>query len=76
MTDTPEKITWKTSRHCGSGGCVEVAEASDAVHIRRSQSPHGPRLTVTRVAWRDFLAAVRAGEFEAGEFDAGEFDAG
>jgi Domain of unknown function (DUF397) len=64
MTDTPEQMTWTTSRHCGSDGCVEVAEASDDVHIRQSENPNG-RLTFTRAAWRDFLAAVRAGEFDA-----------
>jgi hypothetical protein len=49
--------TWRKSSYSDSEGaeCVEVAEATAAVHIRDSKDPEGPILTVPRGGWTDFL---------------------
>jgi Domain of unknown function (DUF397) len=63
-------ITWRKSSFSngngGAGGCVEVAVLpGDEVAVRdtkdRSRAPHRH----SAPAWREFLAGVRAGEFEA-----------
>ncbi|MFI8187677.1 DUF397 domain-containing protein [Streptomyces sp. NPDC085946] len=46
------KSTYSSS---GSGDCVEVALAPATVHVRDSKDRHGPRLTLSPIAWTDFL---------------------
>ncbi|MGW3690958.1 DUF397 domain-containing protein [Streptomyces sp. NPDC005125] len=58
----PESAWFKSSYSSGEGGeCVEVANASGAVHIRDSKVAAGPVLTVSLHAWAGFvgLAADR-----------------
>jgi hypothetical protein len=43
---------------------VEIAAAPPVVLVRDSTDPHGPALAFTCAEWADFLAGVRAGEFE------------
>lgn len=65
----PTGVVWRKSSFSGgnsSSGCVEVALLPDGeVAVRdtkdRTLTPHRHRAP----AWREFLAAVRAGEFEA-----------
>jgi len=60
MTD----LTWfKSSYSTGDGGdCVEVAAATDAIHVRDSKDPEGPALAFGRDAWASF--ARFAADFE------------
>ncbi|MFG2000215.1 DUF397 domain-containing protein [Spirillospora sp. NPDC048911] len=53
---------WRKSSHSGSGSgtCVEVAAADRVVAVRDSTDPDGPVLALSPVAWRAFLAEVRA----------------
>lgn len=55
---TIEKLSWfKSSYSDGEGGqCLEVAIAPDAIHLRDSKHPTGPRLTLTPTAWSAFLS--------------------
>jgi hypothetical protein len=65
----PAGIVWRKSSFSegnGGGGCVEVAVLPEGeVAVRdtkdRSRTPHRH----SAPAWREFLSAVRAGEFEA-----------
>jgi hypothetical protein len=66
----PAGVAWRKSSFSGSGGngdgCVEVAVLlGGEVAVRdtkdRSRLPHRH----SAVSWREFLAGVRAGEFEA-----------
>jgi hypothetical protein len=66
----PTAVAWRKSSfsggNSGGAGCVEVALLPDGeVAVRdtkdRTLPPHRHRAP----AWREFLAAVRAGEFEA-----------
>lgn len=52
----PESAWFKSSYSSGEGGeCVEVANATGAVHIRDSKFAAGPVLTVSRHAWAGFV---------------------
>ncbi|WP_031073094.1 DUF397 domain-containing protein [Streptomyces sp. NRRL WC-3742] len=57
---------WTKSSYSGNGGnCVEVAPGhSGALPVRDSKDPEGPVLTFSAKAWRSFLAATAAGEFD------------
>ncbi|MGW2253312.1 DUF397 domain-containing protein [Kitasatospora sp. NPDC001660] len=58
--------TWRKSTHSGgSDACVEVADGLGGVlPVRDSKDPGGPVLRFRSRAWRDFVTAVRAGEFD------------
>lgn len=58
---SPEDLTWYKSSHSGSegGACVEVAVTEDAVYVRDSKDPDGPRLAVNRGAWAAFVQFAR-----------------
>ncbi|BAJ31803.1 MULTISPECIES: DUF397 domain-containing protein [Kitasatospora] len=51
----------------GNGDCVEVCSdfvvSHDAVGVRDSKDPQGPRLRFAPTAWAAFLAAATDGEF-------------
>ncbi|HZN18252.1 MAG TPA: DUF397 domain-containing protein [Micromonosporaceae bacterium] len=61
-TSDLSRATWtKTTRSSGTGQCVEVARVGDAIAVRDSKNPAGPRLTFTAGAWAEFVRAVKAG---------------
>ncbi|MFD7756275.1 DUF397 domain-containing protein [Streptomyces sp. NPDC059757] len=51
------ELAWFKSSYSGAegGDCVEVANATGAVHIRDSKVDAGPVLTVSRQAWAGFV---------------------
>jgi hypothetical protein len=56
-------MRWRKSSHSSGdqgGGCVEVAPMRDAIAIRDSKDPEGPRLTVTPATWRALLTNLRS----------------
>ncbi len=54
---------WRKSTYSNNGGsCIEVARVvPDAVAVRDSRDPDGPRLAFTPRVWRSFAARVKAG---------------
>jgi hypothetical protein len=60
-TSTPQNtsgLEWFKSSYSSSGDgndCVEVASASDTVHVRDSKHPTGPSLKLTPEAWASFV---------------------
>ncbi|MFI1800902.1 DUF397 domain-containing protein [Streptomyces sp. NPDC020379] len=51
-----ELIWVKSSYSGGAGGnCIEVATRPQTIHIRDSKRAHGPRLSIPRAAWADFI---------------------
>jgi len=66
MSDLTGAVWHKSTRSGGNGGdCVEVAvNLTEVVAVRDSKNPGGGVLTFTPGVWRDFLADVRAGEFD------------
>jgi Domain of unknown function (DUF397) len=54
----------KSTRSSASGNCVEITDLGDGHRaVRDSKHPTGPVLTVTRVEWAAFTAAIRTHEF-------------
>jgi len=55
---------WRKSSFSGANdNCVEIARnLPGIVAIRDSKNPDGPALSVTRMRWAAFMAAVKAGE--------------
>ena len=68
MADVTRAVWRKPSYSSGNGGnCLEVAaNLPGAVAVRDSKDPDGPKLMLSRAAWRVFTAAVRHGEFDLG----------
>ncbi|MGH1555545.1 DUF397 domain-containing protein [Streptomyces sp. L7] len=54
------QLTWRKSSFSGSGGgdCVEVAETTDAIHVRDSKNERGPKISLAGEAWAAFLSYV------------------
>ncbi|CAM5350142.1 hypothetical protein SALBM135S_09233 [Streptomyces alboniger] len=53
------ELEWFKSSYSSSGDgndCVEVATASDAVHVRDSKVVQGPRLAFAAGAWAGFVS--------------------
>ncbi|MGW8984282.1 DUF397 domain-containing protein [Streptomyces parvus] len=53
------ELRWFKSSYSDSSNsneCVEVATAPDAVHVRDSKNPHGPRLALAPATWAGFVA--------------------
>jgi Domain of unknown function (DUF397) len=59
----------KSSRSSANGACVEVALLGGHVAVRDSKHPEGPELVFSPSAWRGFVRAVSAGEFDLGRCD-------
>ncbi|MGW0586860.1 DUF397 domain-containing protein [Streptosporangium sp. NPDC002607] len=56
------KAVWrKSSLSGGNGDCVEVANLDDAVAVRDSKNPEGPRLVFARNTWAAFVADLKNG---------------
>jgi hypothetical protein len=55
---------WKRSTVCATNSCVEVAVVGSRVAMRDSKMCQGPVLQFDGTSWTDFLAGVRAGEFD------------
>jgi hypothetical protein len=66
MTVDHSGAQWrKSSRSGGQGGaCVEIADLGDAVAIRDSKHPDGPKLAFTASEMADFAARVKAGHLD------------
>jgi hypothetical protein len=59
-----EVIFRKSSYSDASKDCVEIGMQENAVHVRDSKDPTGPRLTFTLSEWAAFVSGARAGEFD------------
>ncbi|MCX5417170.1 DUF397 domain-containing protein [Streptomyces sp. NBC_00059] len=57
------ELTWfKSSYSSGSGdSCIEVAVASETVHVRDSKVEEGPRLSLAPASWARFVTYAAAG---------------
>lgn len=57
-----EPLAWFKSSYSGTEGgqCVEVAAATDVVHIRDSKVTAGPVLRVSQDAWAGFVGLATA----------------
>ncbi len=62
----PESLTWfKATASGDQGACVEAAHVpGDGIFVRDSKDRPGPSFFYGNKAWNDFLAGVKAGEFD------------
>lgn len=61
MTNWSGARWWKSSVSDG-GGCVEIANVSDAVGVRDSkQNGHGPIIELKTAKWNEFVAGCVRG---------------
>ncbi|MYW03842.1 DUF397 domain-containing protein [Streptomyces sp. SID3343] len=59
-----DDASWRKSSYTANNDqCVEIAElgALPAVAVRDSKNPHLPASRVSQAAWRQFIAAAKAG---------------
>jgi hypothetical protein len=57
------ELNWHKSSYSGSqANCVEAASIPDAVAVRDSKDPDGPRLVVSPAGWRSFTASVKVSQ--------------
>jgi hypothetical protein len=56
-------LGWRASSRCVTGECVQVAMSEDNVIVRGSANPE-LQLRFSLTEWNDFLAGVRAGDFD------------
>jgi hypothetical protein len=65
----PAGTPWRKSSFSGSGGngdgCVEVAVLPGGIAVRDTKDRALPPHHHSSEAWSEFLAGIRAGEFEA-----------
>lgn len=56
------RAAWrKSSFSNGQGGnCIEVGNAGDAIALRDSKDPRGPRLLVSSAAWSKFTGGLKS----------------
>jgi Domain of unknown function (DUF397) len=57
-------LVWRTSSSCTGGNCAEVATVDGGAAVALRNSTYADRVLVfSALAWDDFLAGVRMGEF-------------
>ena len=49
----------KSSRSSANGACVEVADLPEAIAVRDSKDPNGPRLAFSRQSWTSFVERTK-----------------
>jgi Domain of unknown function (DUF397) len=51
---------WRKSSYSGgNGACVEVADLPEAMAVRDSKDPDGPKLTFSRQVWTAFVERTK-----------------
>ncbi|MER7397122.1 DUF397 domain-containing protein [Streptomyces sp. NPDC000151] len=65
-TQPNSALSWtKSSYSGGNGACVEIAvPTTEAIAVRDSKNPDGPRLTFDTAAWSTFVTEVGAGTYD------------
>lgn len=59
------QLAWvKSSHSLDNGTCVQVAQDTEIGLLRDSKDPDGPVLQFPRQAVREFLAAIKCGQFD------------
>ena len=66
MDPTWDTAEWRKSSRSPDGppSCLECAVVGDRVGVRDSHDPAGEMLVFPRRAWADFIAGVKAGDFD------------
>jgi len=51
---------WRKSSHSGANACMEVAHQPEAIAVRDSKDPTGPKLIFTRPEWAAFVESAKS----------------
>lgn len=61
------EVSWMISSRCSNKSCVEVGRMPDgSVAVRDTKDRGRPPHVYTSQEWADFVAGVKAGEFDLG----------
>ena len=57
------ELAWFKSSYSGSQGdsCIEVAEGTQAIHVRDSKDQRSPELALSPAAWSHFITYAAQG---------------
>jgi uncharacterized protein DUF397 len=53
------RAQWRKSSHSGANACIEVAHLPEAIAVRDSKDPAGPKLIFNRRAWAAFVESAK-----------------
>lgn len=54
------RAVWRKSSHSSANGqCVEIARLDQAMAVRDSKNPDGPKLIFTHQAWATFIRELK-----------------
>jgi hypothetical protein len=60
------RAEWRKSSHSSAdGACIEIAHLPEAIAVRDSKDPDGPKLAFTPHAWTAFVERAKTGQFNA-----------
>ena len=60
-----KRASWVRSSYCHTSSCcVELMISDEQVHMRSSVTPERGVLSFSADSWTQFIAGVRAGEFD------------
>jgi Domain of unknown function (DUF397) len=58
-------VAWrKARRSVANGACVEVGSTTEAIVVRDSVDPAGPKLRYSAWMWQAFIADAKRGSFD------------
>lgn len=56
---------WRYTSRCEGGACVEIGILGEIIMVRRSTDPDGACLKLSRGEWQEFVAGLKAGQFDS-----------
>ncbi len=60
-----DEPTWRTTKRCDTGACVEIGTLGESVLVRSSGDADGICVTLSREQWLEFVAGIKDGDFES-----------
>ena len=60
MANSRDSIPWRISNWSNGTNCVEVAVVSESVLIRDTKNRSGSALSVSPLAWQEFVEAIQS----------------
>lgn len=59
-----DEPTWRTTKRCDTGACVEIGPLGESVLVRSSGDADGICVTLRREEWLEFVAGIKEGDFD------------
>jgi hypothetical protein len=59
-----DEPTWRTTKRCDTGACVEIGTLGKSVLVRGSTDPDNRYVALSRDEWQEFVARVKDGDFD------------